>query len=56
MKKFLQNLFEDRWTLIGMFVAWVVLEGLARDIVGWMILATIVFQLVVNLIQKDDDE
>lgn len=55
MKKFLQDLFDDRWTLIGMFVAWIVLEGFAREVVGWMILATIVFQLVVNLIKKKDE-
>lgn len=53
MKKFLEGLFEDRWTLIGMFVAWIVLEGFAREVVGWMILGTIIFQLIVSLFNKD---
>ena len=39
-----------------MFVAWVVLEGFAREVVGWMILATIAFQLIVNLVKKKDKD
>lgn len=56
MKEFLKDLFDDRWTLIGMFVAWVVLEGMARDIVGGLILGTIAFQLGVKLFKKKDND
>lgn len=35
---FLQDLIEQVWTLLGMFIAWFVLDGSARTIVGWAIL------------------
>ena len=46
----MKSLFEDRWTLVGMFVAWVLLEGLVRDVVGWLIVGTIGLQLIVDFI------
>jgi hypothetical protein len=43
--KFLKELFRDlidqAWTLLGMVVAWLVLEGTARDITGTLILVTL---------------
>lgn len=43
--KFLKALFKDlidqAWTLLGMFVAWVVLEGSAKEVVGNLILITL---------------
>lgn len=45
MIKFLKELFKDlvdqAWTLLGMVVAWLVLEGSARDVTGMLILATL---------------
>lgn len=41
MRKFFKDLLEQAWTLLGMFVAWVVLEGSAKNIVGWCILGTL---------------
>jgi hypothetical protein len=45
MKKFLKELFRDiidqSWTLLGMVVAWLVLEGSARDVTGMLILVTL---------------
>ena len=45
MIHFLKSLFKDRidqaWTLLGMFVAWVVLEGSAKDVVGMLIWITL---------------
>jgi hypothetical protein len=35
MKKFLNDMLGQAWTLLGMFVAWLVLEGSAKEIVGW---------------------
>lgn len=39
-----KNVFTDvvseSWTLVGMFVAWLVLEGSAKTITGYVILAT----------------
>ena len=41
MKKFLNDLIGQAWTLLGMFVAWVVLEGSAKTIVGYCIVGTL---------------
>lgn len=38
MKAFLKDLADQVWTLLGMFIAWVVLDGSARTIVGYAIL------------------
>ena len=48
----MKSLFEDRWTLVGMFVAWVLLEGTVRDVVGWLIVSTVAIQLVVNIVES----
>lgn len=41
----LKNLFRDiidqAWTLLGMVVAWLVLEGSAREVVGNLIVITL---------------
>jgi hypothetical protein len=44
--KFLNDLVGQAWTLLGMFVAWLVLEGSAKTVVGWCILATLVIWMV----------
>lgn len=45
MLKFLKELFRDiidqSWTLLGMVVAWLVLEGSARDVTGMLIWVTL---------------
>ena len=45
MKNFLVALFKDiidqAWTLLGMVVAWLVLEGSAKDLTGTLIMLTL---------------
>jgi hypothetical protein len=45
MKNFLKGLFKDiidqAWTLLGMAVAWLVLEGSAKDLTGNLIFITL---------------
>lgn len=41
MKKFFKDIIDQSWTLLGMFVAWVVLEGSAKTIVGYCIIGTL---------------
>lgn len=41
MKKFLNDLLGQAWTLLGMGIAWLVLEGSARTVVGYAILVTL---------------
>ena len=62
MKKFLKELFRDiidqSWTLLGMVVAWLVLEGSARDITGMLIIATLVVWMLTFRIRnpKESEE
>jgi hypothetical protein len=58
MKKILSDFLNQAWTLLGMFVAWVVLDGSAKTVVGYAIVITTLLWVVSykarNL--KDDDE
>ena len=39
--KIIAELVATSWTILGMFVAWVVLEGDAKSVVGILLLAVI---------------
>jgi len=39
--KFLNDMVGQIWTLLGMFIAWLVLEGTAKEVVGWAIFVCI---------------
>ena len=54
--KWLADIFNQAWTLLGMFVAWVVLEGSAKNVVGFAIIATMVFWVITLPIRLKDDE
>jgi hypothetical protein len=65
MIHFLKALFKDiidqAWTLLGMIVAWLVLEGSARDTVGMLIWITlgiwvITFPLRYEKPEADEEE
>jgi hypothetical protein len=61
MKKFLVGLFKDiidqAWTLLGMAVAWLVLEGSAKELTGNLILITLsIWVLTYPLRREKDDE
>ena len=40
--KLLKDMAEQLWTLLGMFIAWVVLDGSAKTVVGYAILGTLI--------------
>lgn len=44
------------YTLLGFFVAWVLLEGSARTIVGYSILLVTIVHLVTMRIRESKDE
>ena len=50
MKKFIIGLFKDiieqAWTLLGMAVAWLVLEGSAKDLTGTLIMVTLAIWVI----------
>lgn len=57
--KFLTALFKDvleqAWTLLGMVVAWLVLEGTAREITGNLILITLGVWVITFPIRNKDN-
>jgi hypothetical protein len=55
MKGFLSDIIGQLFTLLGMGVAWIVLEGTARTIVGWGILAAIVVWMVTFPLRREKD-
>ena len=60
MKNFLNDLLGQAWTLLGMFVAWLVLEGSAKTVVGYAIIGTSVLWVITyplrNQKEKDKEE
>ena len=61
MKKWIVDRFREMlnqtFTLLGMFIAWVVLTGSAKTVVGWAILWSIVVWLVsMNLREEKEKE
>jgi len=56
-KELLKDLIDQAWTLVGMFVAWIVLEGSARDVVGMVIWITLgIWVWTFPLRYEKDDE
>lgn len=57
MKAWFSDIANQLWTLLGMFIAWVVLEGSAKTVVGYAILAsTVIWAVTYNLRNLKDDE
>jgi hypothetical protein len=57
MKKWFSDFFNQLWTILGMFIAWVVLEGSAKSVVGYAIILTLsIWAVTVNIRNMKDDE
>jgi hypothetical protein len=59
LKALAKDIVEQAWTLLGMFVAWLVLDGSARDLVGNLILITLLIWVVTFPIfryEKEEEE
>ena len=55
MKNFFNDIVGQIWTLLGMFVAWIVLEGTAKEVVGWGITLSLIVWVVTFPLRKDDE-
>jgi len=55
MKDFFNDLISQAWTLLGMFVAYVVLEGSAKEVIGWCIIGTLGLWIVTYPLRKPSD-
>jgi hypothetical protein len=56
MKKILKDMVEQLWTLLGMFIAWVVLDGSAKTVVGYAIGGTLIAWAVTYPLRNPKDE
>lgn len=55
IKKAINALLDQVWTLLGMFVAWVVLEGSARTLVTYAIFIVLVIDVTRRALQNGDE-
>ena len=43
------------WTLLGMFIAWIVLDGSAKDVVGWATIGTLIAWIATYPLRNKED-
>lgn len=56
IKRIFNALFDQTWTFVGLFVAWVVLEGSARTTVTYAIILGTLVDVTWKALQKDDND
>jgi hypothetical protein len=54
--KFLSDIINQAWTLLGMFIAWVVLEGSAKTVVGYATIFTFIVWIITYSIRNAEDK
>jgi hypothetical protein len=54
--KILRDMVEQCWTVLGMFIAWVVLDGSAKTVVGYAIWGTMFLWAVTYRFRNPKDE
>lgn len=55
IKKIFKDVLDQAWTLLGMAVAWLVLEGSAKEVTGNLILLTLAIWIITYPIRNKDD-
>ena len=56
MKKIMKDMVDQLWTLLGMFIAWVVLDGSAKTVVGYAIGGTLLAWAVTYPLRNPKDD
>lgn len=56
MKDFIRDVLDQLWTLLGMFVAWIVLDGSAKTVVGYAILWSVVVWVLTYRVRNPKDQ
>jgi hypothetical protein len=57
LKDWFLEVLNQTFTLLGMFIAWVVLDGSAKTVVGWAILwATFVWLVSMGIREKREED
>jgi hypothetical protein len=52
--KIISDILNQAWTLLGMFIAWVVLDGSAKTVVGYSIVLTLILWAVTFSIRNKE--
>lgn len=55
IKKIINALLNQSYTLLGMFLAWIVFEGSAKMVAGYAIAFTIIADVLYQVFVKEDD-
>lgn len=56
IKNVINDLIDQAWTLLGMFIAWVVLDGSAKVVVGYGIVFTTILWILTSPIRHRGEE
>ena len=56
MMRLIKDIIDQLWTLLGMFIAWVVLDGSAKTIVGYAIIMTLIIWIITYSIRNRNEE
>lgn len=56
IKHVFKEMVEQIWTLLGMFIAWCVLDGSAKSVVGTAIMFTTVIWIIYSGIQERKED
>jgi hypothetical protein len=56
MKQWLNDTIGQLFTFVGLFTAWICLEGMAKTVVGWATLVSGLLWFATYPLRKDDDE
>jgi Na+-translocating ferredoxin:NAD+ oxidoreductase RnfE subunit len=56
MKNFIRDMLDQLWTGLGMFVAWLVLDGSAKTVTGYAIIFTTLFWAATYPLRNSSDD
>lgn len=56
IKNIINDLLDQAWTLLGMFIAWVVLDGSAKTVVGYGIIMTTIIWILTSPIRHRGED
>lgn len=57
VKEWVLETLNQTFTLLGMFIAWVVLDGSAKTVVGWAILiSTFIWLISMGIREKQEED
>lgn len=56
LKNIINDLLDQAWTLLGMFIAWVVLDGSAKTVVGYGIIWTTIIWILTSPVRHRGEE